>query len=86
MAPEKHYFQIDYKGAVTTSTGEFREGYTQGTILVEANSVDDASIDSAAEEIALTTAQHLTRQNLAELGITSQRVARRGTCRLSSRT
>ena len=82
MDPEKYYFQIDYKGAETTSTGEFREGYTQGTIFVEvaadyfANSVDDASMDSAAEEIALTTARELARQNLAELGNTSQRMAR----------
>jgi hypothetical protein len=84
MDPEKYYFQIDYKGAVTTSPGEFREGYTRGTIFVEvaadyfANSVDDASIDSAAEEIALTTARQLACQNLAELGITSQSVARLG--------
>ena len=48
MDPEKYYFQIDYKGANTTSAGEFREGYTQGAIFVEvaedyfANSVDDA--------------------------------------------
>lgn len=82
MDPEKYYFQIDYKGAKTTS--EFRERYTQGTIFVEvaadafANSVGDASINSAAEEIALTTARELARQNLAELGNTSQRVARLG--------
>ena len=84
MDTEKYYFQIDYKGAETTSTGEFREGYTQGTIFVEvaedyfANSVDDASMDSAAEEIALTTARELPRQNLAELGNASQRMARLG--------
>ena len=84
MDPEKYYFQIDYKGAETTSTGELREGYTQGTIFVEvaadafANSVDYASIKSAAEEIALTTARELARQNLAELGNTTQRMARLG--------
>lgn len=40
------------------------------------NSVDDASIDSAAEEIALTTARELALKNLAALGNTSQRMAR----------
>jgi hypothetical protein len=84
MDPEKYYFQIDYRDAESTSTGEFREGNTQGTIFVEvaadyfANSVDDASIDSAAEEIASATARELARQNLAELGNTSQRMARLG--------
>ena len=84
MEPAKYYFQIDYKDGQTTSTGEFREGYTQGTIFVEvaadyfADSVDDASIDSAAEEIALTTARELARQNLAEVGTTSHRMARLG--------
>ena len=43
-----------------------------------ANSVDDASIDSATEEIALTTTRELARQNLAELGNTSPRMARLG--------
>jgi hypothetical protein len=84
MDPEKYYFQIDYKGTKTTSTGEFREGYTQGTIFVEiaadafGDSVDDASINSAAEEVALTTARELARQNLAELGNTTQTIARLG--------
>jgi hypothetical protein len=32
-----------------------------------ANSVDDAAIDSAVEEIAWTTARQVARQNLAEL-------------------
>ena len=84
MDPGKYYFQIDYKSAKTTGTSEFREGYTQGTIFVEvvadafANSVDDASMDSAAEEMALTTARELARRNLAELGNTSQRMDRLG--------
>jgi hypothetical protein len=84
MDPQKFYFQIDYKGAKTTSTGEFREAYPHGTIFVEvevdvfANSLEEASIDSAAEEIALTTARELARQNLAELENTSQRMARLG--------
>jgi hypothetical protein len=84
MDPEKYYFQIDYRDAEAASTGEFREGNTQGTIFVEvaadyfANSVDDASIDSAAEGIASATARELARQNLAELGNTSQRMARLG--------
>jgi hypothetical protein len=84
MDPQNFYFQIDYKGAKTTSTGEFREAFPQRTIFVEveadvfANSVEEASIDSAAEEIALTTARELARQNLAELGNTSQRMARLG--------
>ena len=82
MDPEKFYFQIDYKVAKTTSTGETREGYAEGTIFVEviahdfANSVDAGSIDLAAEEIALATARELARQNLAELKNTTQRMTR----------
>lgn len=56
MDSEKFYFQIDYKGVKRTSSSEFGEGCSQGTIFVEvaadafANSVDDAAIDSAVEE------------------------------------
>jgi hypothetical protein len=82
MDPEKFYFQIDYKGVRRASTSEFREGCSQGKIFVEvaandfANSVDAAAIDSAVEEIALTTARQLARQNLAELENSSQRMSR----------
>ena len=82
MNPEKFYFQIDYKVAKTTSTGETREGYAEGPIFVEviadafANSVAAGSIDLAAEEIALATARELARQNLAELKNTTQRLTR----------
>ena len=54
--PEKFYFQIDYKGVKRTSTSEFLEGWSQGTIFVEvaadafASAVEDAAIDSAVEE------------------------------------
>ena len=76
------YFQIDYEGAKTTGTGESRGEYTSGTIFVEvaadafANSVDDAAIDSAVEEIAWTTARQVARQNLAELENGSQSMSR----------
>jgi hypothetical protein len=82
MDPEKFYFQIEYKGVKRTSTSESLEGCSQGIIFVEvaadafANSVDDAAIDSAVEEVALTTARQLARQNLAELENSSQRICR----------
>jgi hypothetical protein len=82
MDSEKFYFQIDYKGVKRTSSSEFGEGCSQETIFVEvaadafANSVDDAAIDSAVEEIALTTARQVARQNLAELENSSQSVSR----------
>jgi len=82
MDSEKFYFQIDYKGVKRTSSSEFGEGCSQGTIFVEvaadafANSVDDAAIDSAVEEIALTTARQVARQNLAELENSSQSMSR----------
>ena len=82
MDPEKFYFQIDYKGGKGTKGSEFLDGCSQGTIFVEvaahafANSLDAAAIDSAVEEIALTTARHLARQNLAELENSSQRMSR----------
>jgi hypothetical protein len=40
MDPEKYYFQIDYKGAVTTSTGEFREGYLRKRASENAREAD----------------------------------------------
>ena len=82
MDPEKFYFQIDYKGVKRTSTNESVEGCSQGTIFVEVaadaftNSVDAAAIDSAVEEIALTTARQLARRNLAELENSSPRISR----------
>jgi hypothetical protein len=82
MDPEKFYFQIEYKGVKRIGTSESREGCRQGTIFVEvaadafANSVDDAAIDSAVEEIALTTARELARQDLGELEKSSQRMSR----------
>ena len=78
----KVYFQMDYKGVKRTSSSEFGEGCSQGTIFVEvaadafANSVDDAAIDSAVEEIALTTARQVACQNLAELENSSQSMCR----------
>src|ERR1700741_2343886 len=78
MDPETFYFQIDYKGVKRTGSEE----YNQGRIFVEvaadafANSVNTAARDSAAKEIALTTARQLARQNLAGLENSSQRVSR----------
>ena len=40
--------------------------------------MDEASIESAAEEIALAIARELARQDLAELGNTGQRMVRLG--------
>ena len=77
MDPEKFYFQIDYKGVKSTGS----EGCGQGPIFVEvaadafAMSVNTA-LDSAAEEIALTTARQLARQNLGGLENSSQRIFR----------
>jgi hypothetical protein len=82
MDSEKFYFQIDYKGVKKTSSSEVGEGCSQGTIFVEvaadafANSVDDAAIESAVEEIALTTARQVACQNLAELENSSQSMCR----------
>jgi hypothetical protein len=82
MDSEKFYFQIDYKSVNRTGTSEFREGCSQGKIYVEvaaaafANSVDDIAVDLAVEEIALTTARQLARQNLAKLENSSQRMSR----------
>ena len=78
MDPEKFYFQIDYKGVKSTGS----EGCSQGPIFVEvaadafAMSVNTAALDSAAEEIALTTARQLARQNLGGLENSSQRISR----------
>jgi hypothetical protein len=82
MDSEKFYFEIDYKSVKRTSSTELGEGCGQGTIFVEvakdaiANSVDGAAIDSAVEEIALTTARQVARQNLAELENSSQSMSR----------
>ena len=78
MDPEKFYFQIDYEGVKSPGS----EGCSQGPIFVEvaadafAMSVNTAALDSAAEEIALTTARQLARQNLGGLENSSQRISR----------
>jgi hypothetical protein len=78
----KVLFSDKLQGVKRTSSSEFGEGCSQETIFVEVaadafvNSVDDAAIDSAVEEIALTTARQVARQNLAELENSSQSVSR----------
>jgi hypothetical protein len=73
MDTEKFNFQIDLEEKETTSADEITEGCPRRTIFVEVGpeafdeTVDSGVVDEAAEEIALTTAQELADQELAEL-------------------
>lgn len=73
MNTEKFNFQIDLESEETTSIGEFREKYSWRVIFVEVSpeaydeSGGSGSVDETVEEIALTTAQELADQELAEL-------------------
>ena len=71
------YFQVDFEGAETTSTGEFREGYNRRTVFVEVGSeaydgsVDTGTKEVAGEEIARSIAVELAMQELADLNETA---------------
>ena len=74
MADSNIYFQFDFKGEETTSTGEFQEGYSSRTIFVEVGSdaygarSENRSADEAAQELAQSVASELSRHALADLG------------------
>ncbi|MBV8276677.1 MAG: hypothetical protein JO170_15650 [Verrucomicrobia bacterium] len=67
------YFQVDFEGAETTSTGQLLEGYGRRRVFVEVGSaaydgsVDTGSKDVAAEEMARSVAVELVAEELADL-------------------
>jgi hypothetical protein len=76
------YFQLDFKGEETTSTGEFQEGYSSRTIIVEVGSnayggrLENRSADEAAQDLAQSVASELARQELADLGNNASTITR----------
>ncbi|MBV9875614.1 MAG: hypothetical protein JO025_12850 [Verrucomicrobia bacterium] len=76
------YFQFDFKGGETTSTGEFQEGLTRRTIIVEispearGNRLEGQSADEVARQLAQNVAEELARQELVDLEKGSGEVVR----------
>ena len=67
----KLYFEVTFKGAETTTTGRFREGYTKRSVVVEVDprayqKRDGRAFDEAAEAVARTTADEIAREELTE--------------------